>query len=133
MTTGPFTITHSRHQVVDFSSVFMIDTSPFILPFETEVDLLVLIKPFTLVVWITILLVIPVYWIMMGLSDLLYDGNTLWRHWEFLLDFVFRHLLRQAHKLTDKLSAEMKYSNILRMNWVIGAFVITTVYSGEPL
>ena len=111
----------------------MIDTSPFILPFETEVDLLVLIKPFTLMVWITILLVIPVYWILMGISDLLYDGNTLWRHWEFQFDFVFRHLLRQAHKLTQKLSAEMKYGNILRMNWVIGAFVITTVYSGDPL
>ena len=128
---GPFTITHSRYQVVDFSSVFMIDTSPFILPFKTEVDLFVLIKPFTEAVWIIVLLVIPVYWIMMGLSDLLYDGNTLWVHWVFLLDFVFRHLFKQAHKLTQKLSAEMKYSNILRMNWVIGAFIITTLYSGK--
>ena len=129
-TIGPFTITHSRYQVVDFSSVFMIDTSPFILPFKTEVDLFVLIKPFTQSVWIIVLSVIPVYWIMMGISDLLYDGDILWTHWIFLLDFVFRHLFKQAYKLTQKLSTDMKYSNILRMNWVNGAFLISTLYLG---
>ena len=110
--------------------MFMIDTSPFILPFKTEVDLFVLIKPFTQLVWIVVLSVIPVYWIVMGLSDLLYDGGTLWMHWMFLLDFVFRHLFKQAYKLTQKLSTDMKYSNILRMNWVNGAFLISTLYSG---
>ena len=132
-TIGPFTITHSRYQAVDFSSVFMIDTSPFILPFKTEVDLLVLIKPFTLLVWIILLSLIPIYWIVMGLSDLLYDGDTLWTHWMFLLDFVFRHLFKEAHKLTQKLSTDMTYSNILRMNWVYGAFLISTLYSGFHL
>ena len=113
--------------------MFMIDTSPFILPFKTEVDLLVLIKPFTQLVWIILLSLIPVYWIVMGLSDLLYDGDTLWTHWIFLLDFVFRHLFKEAHKLTHKLSTVMMYSNILRMNWVYGAFLISTLYSGFNL
>ena len=109
----------------------MIDSSPFILPFKTEVDLFVLAKPFTQLVWIITLLMPTVYWIVMGLSDLFYDGNTLWTHWEFLLDFIFRHLFRQPHKLTQKLSAEMKYSKILTVNWIIGAFVLTTLYLGN--
>ena len=129
-TIGPFTITHPRYQVVDFSSVFMIDTSPFILPFETIVDIFVLVKPFAWLVWVCSILAPPVYWIVMGLSDLLYDGDTLWTHWMFLLDFVFRHLFKEAHKLTQKLSTDMTYSNILRMNWVYGAFLISTLYSG---
>lgn len=108
----------------------MIDSSPFILPFKTEVDLFVLAKPFTQLVWIITLLMPTVYWIVMGLSDLFYDGNTLWTHWEFLLDFIFRHLFRQPHN-AQKLSAEMKYSKILTVNWIIGAFVLTTLYFGN--
>ena len=69
----------------------------------------------------------------MGLSDLIFDGETLWTHWDFLLDFVFRHLLKQPHKLTQKLSLDHRYNTILTLNWCIGAFVITTVYGGKLL
>ena len=111
----------------------MIDTSPLILPFKTEVDKFVLARPFTPIVWIITMLLPPVYWALMGFADLFYVGNTHRTHWEFLLDFIFRHLFKQAHKLTQKLSVDMKYNKILTMNWVIGAFVITTVYSGKAL
>ena len=113
--------------------MFMIDTSPFILPFETVVDIFVLVKPFTWLVWVCSILAPPVYWIVMGLADLIFDGTTLWDHWEFLLDFIWRHLLKQPHKLSHKLSVVNKYNTILTMNWVIGAFVITTLYGGKVL
>ena len=110
--------------------MFMIDSSPFILPFKTEVDLLVLIKPFSQNVWIIVLCAIPSIWIILCLSDFVYDGDTMFSHWIFVLDFVVRHLLNQAHKLTQKLSGDMKYVNVQRMTWVVGAFLITTLYLG---
>ena len=124
---GPFTITHSRHQVVDFSAVFMIDTSPFILPFETEVDIFGLIRPFKFEAWIVVQLAPPIYCIVMGLLDLIFNGKILWLNWESLMGFVYRHLIRQPHQL----GLSQIYNSILTLNWVVGAFVITTLYAGK--
>ena len=43
---GPFAVTYLRYQVVDFSSYFYMDASPFMTSFETQVDIYALIRPF---------------------------------------------------------------------------------------
>ena len=121
---GPFAVTYLRYQVVDFSSYFYMDASPFMTSFETQVDIYALIRPFNYDIWVILLFLPPFYWIVMGLADKVFNGMA---HWFFLLDFVYRNLLKQV----DKVPVLWKYITILSQIWIFGAFIMTTLYMGK--
>ena len=121
---GPFAVTYLRYQVVDFSSYFYMDASPFMTSFETQVDIYALIRPFSYEIWLILLFLPPLYFIVMGLADKVFNGMA---HWFHLLDFVYRNLLKQV----DKVPVLSVYNTILSQIWIFGAFVMTTLYIGK--
>ena len=100
------------------------DASPFMTSFETQVDIYALIRPFNYDIWVILLFLPPFYWIVMGLADKVFNGMA---HWFFLLDFVYRNLLKQV----DKVPVSSVYNTILSQIWIFGAFVMTTLYIGK--
>ena len=121
---GPFAVTYLRYQVVDFSSYYYMDASPFMTSFATTVDIYALIRPFNYDIWLILLFLPPLYIIVMGLSDKIFDGMG---HWSFQLEFVYMNLLKQV----DKVPILRKYNRILAQTWIFGAFIMTTLYLGK--
>ena len=101
------------------------EASPFMASFETQLDTLALIRPFNVDIWLILLFLPPFYWIVMGVADKIFNGMA---HWFFLLDFVYRNLLKQV----DKVPVLNRYNNILSQTWIIfGGYIMTTLYVGK--
>ena len=121
---GPFAVTYLRYQVVDFSSYYYMDASPFMTSFETTVDIYALIRPFNYDIWLIMAFLPPIYCIAMALSDKLFIGMG---QWYFQIEFVYRNLLKQV----DKVPNFKKYNVIFAQTWIFGAFMMTTLYLGK--
>ena len=121
---GPFAVTYLRSQVVDFSSYYYMDASPFMTSFETTVDIYALIRPFNYDIWLILAILPPIYCILMAISDKIFIGMG---QWYFQIEFVYRNLLKQV----DKVPNFKKYNIIFAQTWIFGAFIMTTLYLGK--
>ena len=121
---GPFAVTYLRYQVVDFSSYYYMDASPFMTSFETTVDIYALIRPFNYDIWLILAILPPIYCILMAISDKIFIGMG---QWYFQIEFVYRNLLKQV----DKVPNFKKYNIIFAQTWIFGAFIMTTLYLGK--
>ena len=121
---GPFAVTYLRSQVVDFSSYYYMDASPFMTSFETTVDIYALIRPFNYDIWLILAILPPIYCILMAISDKIFIGMG---QWYFQIEFVYRNLLKQV----DKVPNFKKYNVIFAQTWIFGAFIMTTLYLGK--
>ena len=121
---GPFAVTYLRYQVVDFSSYYYMDASPFMTSFETTVDIYALIRPFNYDIWLILAILPPIYCILMAISDKIFIGMG---QWYFQIEFVYRNLLKQV----DKVPNFKKYNVIFAQTWIFGAFMMTTLYLGK--
>ena len=82
--------------------------------------------PFTYHVWLLISISIPIYLVIMGLSEYLYDGSV---DWDSLCGFVLRNTLSEQNcKPIDYTQA---YQKVLIIVWLLSVFVLVQSYAGS--
>ena len=123
---GPFTPTPSRGEAVDFtSSIGVMTQYTIVAPLGLQDNLLSILDPLSVEVWIGLLICIPVYITGMAVLNYIYTGYP---NCEATMSFVLRTVLAE-----DKwqLSPKPIYQKILVLVWSGMMLVLISAYQGD--
>ena len=122
---GPFGITWLRSQVVDFSIPITIDDATGFLFFEVKKDNGILYRAFGWRVWLTVLIIMPLYIAILILCDRLYTGGG--SDWWSYLEFCLRSICLDSVKIPQK----HNYNKVFSSAWIWMSFFLFLAYEGK--
>ena len=117
-------MTLQRSRVIDFSESVIIDDLTALLSLEMIKDRGILIRPFHWRGWIGLLVVVPIFISVIGISDLASKQEVKW--WK-LIDFVMRSLCKGSGVT---IAQQQLHDKILSISWMYSCLVLCTAYSG---
>ena len=124
ITKGPFTKTWLRAQVIDYSISFFTDEITGYLALELEKDPAILAKAFDWRIWVGVLTVLPLYIVIICISDWTYNGNA--QHWWYYCQFCLRSICMDSVKIPQK----QNYNKVSSIVWIWSSFILFTAYQG---
>ena len=122
---GPFAVYYGRHLFIDYSHTVHLDRLQFLLSLKPQNDPWAIFRPFGWRVWMSIILVTPLYLISMGITDLAFFGET---RWIANVGFVARQLLKQPR---NSFPRQKLYKMIFICAWAWPTLVLLYGYEGK--
>ena len=125
---GPFASTLDRTNFVDMSRPLSSGFWAVVIPIETRSNMWFYTDPFSDNVWLTIVLSIPIYIIVMGLVYHLYSGIG---DWSRVSGFVIRNALSEQNGGLPEHASARVHQKILVIIWLWCTLVLVQAYSGN--
>ena len=123
---GPFGMTLLRSQEVDFSLPIITDEMTGFLAFGVSKDLGILFRAFDWRVWLSVIIITPVYIAMVGLSNWFYGSHVSWYGY---LEFCIRTICMDNVKVPQT----QTYNKVYSIIWIWMSFVLFLAYEGKRL
>ena len=120
--TGPFAMTSSRSEAVDFTEPIFVDHWGLVCPLQ-KISENVIVKPVE-DIWELLLGTKWALIILMGLADYVFFGLV---NWDYMVGFFHRTILNQG---VENLKDSQLYQKIFITAWVFPVFIFVQVYLG---
>ena len=122
---GPFGYTQQRAASVDFTAPIGQGLTTLVVPLLLESEIWAVSHPLADEVWYALLIIMPIYFIVMGLADYVVFGQVMWQK---LSEFVIRNALSQHAEMPN---IKRTYQNIFIIIWVTSIFIVVQCYAGN--
>ena len=123
---GPFAPSLDRAKAVEFSRPYYSSFYTVVIPLEAKLKMWYIIEPYHYYVWILLIATVPLYLIVMSLTDYFYCGEI---DWENIGGFVVRNVLSEQN--FEAPHRAKVYQKILVIVWIWSMLVIVQAYSGN--
>ena len=110
---------------VDYTLQISNNYYSIVFPLKHGSEMWFFISPFSLNVWLSSVLCVPIYLLAMGLADCLFDGQA---DWGAVTDFVLRNALSEQNYVPRDKQA---YQKLLIVIWSLGMLVLVQSYAGN--
>ncbi|XP_040566786.2 glutamate receptor ionotropic, delta-2-like [Lepeophtheirus salmonis] len=125
---GPFAVIYEREQACDFTVPIDIDYWAVIVPIQPHQNYWIILRPFGLLLWLSLGLTTLLYTTILIISDITFFGLRIGhKHIPKIISFTYRNILGEPSEWAPD---KFIYQRIFSAVWMLSLIIIAKSYSG---